>query len=81
MNCDTGHLRMVTDGDTISDREVLMAMDELTKKQKNEMKVSLNDNKSKAGKKRVQYVKSNPLTKNQKRNMRNKLKRSKWQKN
>ena len=77
MNCDTGHLRMVTDGDTISDREVLMAMDELTKKQKNEMKVSLNDNKSKAGKKRVQYVKSNPLTKNQKRNMRNKLKRSK----
>lgn len=73
MNCDTGRLRMVADGEKAGDREILMAMDELTSKQKKEMKVSVHDNKSKAGKKRVAYVKQNPLTKNQLRNQRNKL--------
>jgi len=77
MNCDTGELRMLAEGEKPTDREILMDMSELTSKQKKEMKVSVHDNKSKAGKKRVQYVKTNPLTKNQRRNMRNKLKRSK----
>ena len=75
MNVDTGHLRMRTDGEELSDREILLAMDELTKKQKKEMKVSVHDNKSKAGKKRIAYIKQHPSTKNQSRNMRNKLRR------
>lgn len=73
MNCDTGHLRMLADGEEPSLREVMLEQEELTAKQKKEMKVSLHDNKSKAGKKMVAYVKSNPLTKNQRRNQRNKL--------
>ena len=52
MKCDTGRLRMVEENEKAGDREILMSMDELNAKQKKEMRVSLHDNKSKAGKKK-----------------------------
>ena len=77
MNCDTGHLRELAEDlsmeESLKAREIPIPIEDLTNKQKRDMKVSLKDNKSKAGEKRVAYVKTNPLSKNQKRNMRNKL--------
>lgn len=74
MNCDTGDLRILEEGEKLTAREILVEMEELTKKQKKEMKVSLHDTKSVAGKKRIQFIRYNDLTKNQRRNLRRKLK-------
>lgn len=73
MNADIGMLRYLEEGEKLLERELGLRTEDLTEKQEETMQVSLQDNRSKAGKKRVAYVKSNPLTKNQRRNLRQKL--------
>ncbi len=73
MNADTGFLRHLEENEKLLEREIGLQTEEVTKKQKRTRKVSLHDNRSKAGKKRVAYVKAKPLTKNQRRNLRQKL--------
>jgi len=51
MNMDNGYLRMLGENEKPSENEIMVALSELTMKQKDEMKVSLHDNRSVAGKK------------------------------
>jgi len=74
MNCDTGEIRCLTDTEIaeelcniVRNNEVLINNNDMTAKQKLEMKVSLHDNRSKLGKLRVK------LTKNQRRRERKRL--------
>ena len=57
MNLDTGRLRFLSKEEmekeriALSEREIMFPLEDLTEKQKREMKVSLHDNRSPAGKK------------------------------
>jgi len=77
MNVDTGYLRRLLEEEKPSDREILIEESELTEKQKKTNKVSLKDNRSKAGKKLQsarKNIRFNDLTRNQKRNIKKKIK-------
>ncbi|MDA3809630.1 MAG: hypothetical protein PF518_04790 [Spirochaetaceae bacterium] len=74
MNCDDGNLRYLGENEKPTEREIPVESIILTKKQIQNKKVSLKDHRSKAGK-ILTKIRHDELTKNQKRNMRKKLKK------